>query len=209
MDEPLSPADWYRYRLRAVNAEGSSPTLSLNGYTDNLYIPDVPGVDQAVKGCSVQVGDLAGVDQCIREELHTHDVHLATVRICETVNGQAMTCGTFVFTLPENPPQLPDENDPSVPPPPRNPDGSVWVPPSARGERPWRWGSAETEFPTRRGSWYRSCSPDGGRPFETLNWDSPHPVGKDDHWGWVDCDEKTWERYFDLTKYANAWTELL
>lgn len=204
-DVTTQPASDYAYRIQATNAAGGSSFAGpLKVFTRNVFVPDVPGIDEAIAtNCGGDQPGTLTIELCVRQEMRTYSVYVATVRICETQNGVSTgVCSPYVFVAPKSPPNLPDDDDPSVPPPPRYPDGSVWKPASEPGAPEWGWGSDLEDFPTSKGSWYRSCA---NGLNELLHWDSDHEPPKPGHWGYKDCDGNFWEMPFEWLQYGKEW----
>lgn len=100
-------AGGYFYKLRAVNAAGASAWAGFTGLTDHVYVPDVPGIDADIRACGDYEIKISEVEDCVRGEMRTYAVFMVTVRICQTVNGLVLTCGTFLFTAPQSPRRFP------------------------------------------------------------------------------------------------------
>lgn len=141
---------------------------------------------------NVNLGGVVTLDLCI---------------LVETNLGLINQCLPYVFTVPEDPPNLPDPLDPSVPPPGSGPDD--WSPPPRAGEDPWMWIPEEGNhpaWPTPDGKWKRPCA-NGSVDMESLHWDGFHPAPKPPHWAWKDCWGKIWEMAFEWTRYNREWHE--
>ena len=134
--------------------------------------------------------------------MYEYSITTAEVRICYEVNG-LWECQKYLLSGPgDEPPDLPDPDDPSVPPPTQGPGDDPWVPPAKPGEPEWNWGGSQP-VPTREGSWWRECAPN---VFEYLHWDVPHGDGFD-HWMWEKCDGSILEMPIDWQQHGKYWHE--
>lgn len=146
---------------------------------------------------------VAVFQQCVREQMLNVSIsNVISVRWCfDDVSDLVLEiCIPYFFALPSNPPELPDEDDPSVPP------DEDWLPPVAQGEESWYWVGEEgthSGWPTPDGKFRRPCL--GVDAFEYLHWDGLHALPKGPHWAYKDCEGNLWERPFAWTTYGNSW----
>ena len=196
----------YAYRIRAVNDFGVSAWTHVDvDPTPGIILPDNSAfLDALANDCSSPLSIDDGL-RCTSELIYRYHMHTVEVRICAVTNGLA-ECQNFLLVGPENPPSLPDDEDPSVPPSTPGAGDEPWVPPTNPGEEPWVWVPTEgtSDFPTRNGNWYQACAGGGSRK---LHWDSPHGYGKPDHWSLRDCLGKVWELPFDWVTYGRKWRD--
>lgn len=203
IDTTTEGIETYQYRIRAVNEGGASSWTAIEVRTPGLIEPLIPEFYDAVNAGCADTTTTWPAMSCIYGEMYEFQMQTAEVEICTRVDGVPANCEKYLLTGPANPPSLPDDDDPSVPPT-RLPDGSEWKPPHAPGEPEWTWGSDLDIFPTREGSWWRRCL-EGSQLKEYLHWDHPHPPGKPSHWGFKDCLGKGWEVPFEWVQYGKAW----